>query len=118
MAEITIRWNQRVAGRFPGTVETVENTDFIRACIGQGRCDSVGYEPEAPVAEPADLVEVVDLDLLDAVEAIEPVEVAAAIEAVAVVKKRRAAPRPPEPTFESLVEADIAGMALETPEAE
>lgn len=57
MAEITIRWNQRVAGRFPGTVETVENTAFVRACIGQGRCDDITppalpIEPELPVFEP------------------------------------------------------------------
>ncbi len=47
MAEIKIQWEQRVAGRMPGDIETIEESPFIAACILQRRCKVV-----APAAAP------------------------------------------------------------------
>lgn len=49
MAEVTVRWTQRVLGRAPGEVETVESTPLIEACILQGRAEVVsGSVPDQP----------------------------------------------------------------------
>lgn len=51
MSEVTIRWDQRVAGRNIGDVETVEETSFIAACVKQLRCHVVSGPVVAPVVE-------------------------------------------------------------------
>lgn len=59
--EITIEWDQRVAGREPGQRETVEETPFITACIAQGRCAVIAPPAPAPVFEdPASALAVVE----------------------------------------------------------
>lgn len=42
MSEVTVEWTQRVAGRHPGLVETVELTDFIQGCAKNGRLVIIG----------------------------------------------------------------------------
>lgn len=96
MSEIKVVWNQRVAGRFPGHVETVEETTFILGCIKQGRCEVV------PV--------VVDIATLGP-EVAATLEAALASPTVERVARRRR-PVSPEPTFEAEVEAEVAGAPL------
>ncbi len=49
MAEVTIVWDQHVAGRDVGYTETVEETPFIAACIAQLRCHVIAGVASAPV---------------------------------------------------------------------
>lgn len=52
MSEVTVRWNQRVLGREPGHIETVELTPLIEGCLTQGRCVQVaGEQVVAPIEE-------------------------------------------------------------------
>lgn len=37
MSAVTIIWNQRAAGRWPGDEEKVELTEYVQALIAQGR---------------------------------------------------------------------------------
>jgi hypothetical protein len=91
MTEITVRWNQRVAGRFPGYMETAEETPFLLGCLANNRCELVPVIPALPaLAEPA-----VELNF--------EAEVQAAM--MAPVAKR--APRRPRPAATLNVETEV-----------
>lgn len=52
MAQVRVRWLQRVNGRFPGDEETVERTDYIDALVGQKRLEILGGPFNTGPAEP------------------------------------------------------------------
>ncbi len=103
MSQVTIEWTQRVAGRMPGTVETVEETAFITACISQRRCDLV---VDAPA--PAPILGVFE-DPASALKAAEEKAEADAAKAVALAAAQKA----DEDAKAALVAADAA-LALAT----
>lgn len=45
MSSVKIEWSQRVNGRHPGLVETVELTPFIEACAAQRRLRILQHIP-------------------------------------------------------------------------
>lgn len=108
MSEITVRWDQRVAGRHPGAIETAEKTPFLLGCLAQGRCTLLSEEPSP-----------VELALPVLAEIAHP-EIQVAIAEAAVARKVRRAkiqPRVITPallTFEAAVESALAGVDPET----
>jgi hypothetical protein len=55
MSEVTLRWTQRVLGRRPGDVETVERTAMIDAVLKTGRAEEVKpAKKAAPAVKPDD----------------------------------------------------------------
>lgn len=65
MAEVRIRWTQRIMGRFPGQEETVERTSLIDALVAQGRVEVV--QEALPVADHIALLGVVEPAALEEV---------------------------------------------------
>lgn len=52
MAAVTIQWDQRVAGREPGDIETVEETFFILGCLQNLRCHIIDAPEAGPEVAP------------------------------------------------------------------
>lgn len=52
MSAVTLMWDQRVAGREPGDVETVEETPFIIGCLANLRCHIIDAPETSPEVAP------------------------------------------------------------------
>lgn len=80
MAQVRVRWMQRVNGRYPGMEEIVERTDYIDALIAQNRLEVVAPAEHvtAPRGHEGPIVGVFTDEVADFVPG--PAELAAVLE--------------------------------------